>query len=175
MIHIVLDIAMVMLAAIGLQALLDRGEKNPMPRKKEAKNKHLENYLWIFLAVVGCLALFLLFSKSGYLKLVTNSRANLTVAQRVMAYDAALRDAVKALFLVGGAIAIVVAFLRWRLNKWLVVLSLTGLVLIDFWLIDHKISRPQMSRESKTYFAETPAVQLIKQDRSFSCFSGSRS
>jgi len=165
MIHIVLDIAMVMLAAIVLQALLDRGEKNPMPRKKEAKNKHLENYLWIFLAVVGCLALFLLFSKSGYLKLVTNSRANLTVAQRVMAYDAALRDAVKALFLVGGAIAIVVAFLRWRLNKWLVVLSLTGLVLIDFWLIDHKISRPQMSRESKTYFAETPAVQLIKQDR----------
>ncbi|MBN1542351.1 YfhO family protein [candidate division KSB1 bacterium] len=164
MIHILLDIAMIALAAIGLQALIDHVEKIRPQRKIDPTKKKLATYFGIFLGFVGLMALFLLFGKSSYLSLVTSSRANLTVAHRLSAYEAALGDAFKALLLVSAAVALLLAFLRSRLNKWVLTLALTALVLIDFFPIDLKISRRQASRENETYFAPTPAVELIKQD-----------
>jgi hypothetical protein len=167
MIHIILDIAMLILAGISLQALFEFRTQLPQlkPQERNRKNRILRRYLYGFAGIVTVLALMVLLGKSLYLNMAGAGGHTLNDAQRVQAYDKALIDSLKALGFLAIAIVLILQFLKNNLNKLALTFSLTALVIVDLWIVDAKIIHPQAQSEEKAFFAPTPAVQFLKEDK----------
>ncbi len=161
MIHIILDIALVILAAYGLHALMEIGPK--LSDKKYASiKKALNRYLVIFTSVVAVLALFVLLGKSVLLGMIADARANLDAAQRELAYTKAVTDSLKAIVFAGLGFFIIAQFLKNKLSGRNLAIFIIILSVIDVWMVGSKIVNPLSPSSEKMYFAETPAVKFIK-------------
>ncbi len=165
MIHILLDIAMVILAAYGLQALFDFHLQGTKLRDREQLQKSLKRYLNIFVAIIAIITLFVLLSRSGFLSLVASARAQLNFAQRELAYNKAMQDSLKTLVIASLSVILIFQYLKNKISKTLLATSLIVLVLVDLWMVDFKVINPQPPSDEKAFFAETPDVQAIKQDK----------
>lgn len=164
MIHILLDFAMVALAAYGLQALLDFRQQRDKLKNSEQLQKSLKRYFYIFIAVIGVITLSVLLSKSGFMSLVAGSRAQLNFAQRELAYYDALKDSLIILILVSLGAILISQFLKNKLSGTFLTIALTALTVVDLWLVDFRIINPQSPANEKAFFAATPDVEFIKQD-----------
>ncbi len=165
MIHILLDIAMVVLAAYGLQALLDFHVQGTKLRDRELMQKSLKRYLNIFVAFIAIITLFVLLSRSGFLSLVASARAQLNFAQRELAYNKAMLDSLKTLAITSVSVVLIFQYLRNKVSRTVLASSLITLLLVDLWMVDFKVIHPQPPSDEKAFFAETPDVRTIKQDK----------
>lgn len=165
MIHILLDISLVALAGYGLQALFEFREEKQKTKEFEKRKKALTRYLTVFAIVVGVFVLFMLLGKSVYTELVASSRSYLKAVQRDMAYNKALLDGFKSILFLGAAIFILLQFMKNKLSQIATGTILALLVVADLWFIDFQIIKPQPPTNEATYFAPTPAVNFIKQDK----------
>lgn len=166
MIHILLDISLVALAGYGLQALIEfRGEKQNS-KEFEKRKKALTRYFTIFAIIVGVFTLFMLLGKSVYTELVAGSRSYLKAAQRDMAYNKALWDSFKSIIFLAAGIFLILQFLKNKISQTTTGIFLVLLAVIDLWFVDFKIIKPQPPASEAAYFAPTPAVNFIKQDKS---------
>jgi len=163
MIHILLDISVVALAAIGMNSLLlFREEKRVTPQRL----KGIMRYFYIFTGLVGLLLIFLVFAKGTFLGMIASSRTSMNEALRTQAYNMATTDALKSLVLVGIAVAAIVAFVRLQINKLLLTIIVVVLTVVDMWWVDFKVMKPNEPANEEAYFAKTPIVEKLKSDQS---------
>ncbi|MBD3375612.1 YfhO family protein [candidate division KSB1 bacterium] len=162
MIHILLDLAMIILAGFGLQAILDF--KHLSQKERDAKFNKVKRYFWFWAGIIGFLTLLLLVGKSVYLELVASSRSNLTFALRQQAYQLAMGDAFKSLAFILVSGFVILQYLQQKLSATVMSGILAVLIIIDLWVIDLKIMNPQPATQEEAHFAATPAVTQMKQD-----------
>ncbi len=165
MIHILLDLSMVILAAYGLQGVLDFKRSDKKSKKGDSVSyRHIKRYALIFTGIIGVLALLILLGKPIYMEMAASSRSNLNVAQRMQAYDLTVVDAFKSFFLILIAVFLLFQYLQQKVTSLFLGLALSLLVVIDLWAVDFKIINPRPKSQERAYFAETPAVRFIKDD-----------
>lgn len=166
MIHIILDIGMVLLAAIGLDAVIEFHNKNMRTQDREAMVKSIKKYSYIFVLSIIVLVIFLLIGKSFYLDLAGSGNVPLNNAQRVLAYNKALMDGFKSIILLIVCWAIILQFIAKKISKGFLGLSVLILVIIDLWMVDFKIIHAQPLANEKRFFEATPIVNYLQQDKS---------
>ena len=153
MIQITIQVAMTILAGFGLQGIIE------LAREKNARVTNLvQRYLLIFGGVVIFLLLFLLLAKSAYL-----GWAEKAGQYKEAAYDKALGDAYKALFLWLGAFVSILMTLKAKINARVLPFLLIGLLLIDVWPVSKRFVEFRPKAQVSRYFAETPEVSFLKQ------------
>jgi hypothetical protein len=162
MIHILLDIGMVVLAGIGLQAIFDL--RQSIAREQDGR-RQLFRYLYIFSAIVGVALLFLIFAKSTYLDLAGSGKTALSEAQRMQAYNKSVLDGFKAILLVGLTVFLISQFLKGSLSRFWLSMILIAMVVSDMWMVSAQIVQPRSSGEKAEFFTATPAVDFIKKDK----------
>lgn len=164
MIHILLDFAMVALAAYGLHAVFTFREKLVENKALEKTVTTVKRYFFAFSTVVGVIVLFMLIGKPMYTELVTSSRSHINSALRETAYNAALLDGLKAMLFLSLSAWVVWQFIKGKLSRLLTTLILITIVIADFWLVDSKIIKPGTPAAETQYFAENSAIQYLKKD-----------
>ncbi len=163
MIHILLDIAMVVLAGYGLQGLFDfRSNVQKQPELR----KTLFRYLYGFAGLIGLALLFLVFSKGYYLTMAGSGQSPLNEAQRVLAYNKSVLDAFKSVVLVILAIIAIAQYLKGAQSSTVLGIVMTVLLVVDLWMVDYKIIHPRPAEEKTDTFAKTGVVDFIKKDNS---------
>ena len=167
MIHIILDIAMLILAGIGLQALFELRTQLPQlkPMERSRKMKGVKRYLYAFTGIVLLLVLIVLLGKSIYMGMAGSGGHTLNEAQRLEAYNKALLDSFKSIGLLALAIVLIFQFLKNNLTRLTLTLSLSAMVIFDLIMVDAKIIHPRDKSDEKAFFAATPAVQYLKQEK----------
>lgn len=152
MIHIVFEFSMVILAAYGLQAVMEFKED-----PKQILLKKIKKYATVFSGVVLVLFLILLLGKGSYMGWASR------IGEPAAAYDNAVGDGAKALVLTFLSAAVVLAAIRKKLNvRWLPVVLMVLLV-VDLWSVDRRFVKPRPAAEEKAYFTETEDVRFLKQ------------
>lgn len=157
MILILLQFSMVVLAALGLNALHNIKEK--------AVKQKVKKYIYIFGGVCGLLTLFFLLSKSTYLGWVSDSIKNLPAPAQEAAYQQTLFDAIKMLFIVAASGALVISYLNNRIKINACGAAMIALLIIDLWWVDFKLVDPKPKVNKKNYFVETDAVKFLKKQK----------
>ena len=165
MIHIVLDIGMVVLAGIGLQALLEFKDKALKTLERAALNKQLMRYISIFTGLVAILTLVVVLGKGLYLDMAGSGNIPLNDAQRSQAYNKAVVDSFKSILLLGVALTLILQFLKNKFTRLTLSLSLLTLIIIDLWMVNMRIIQPRAAEDEKAFFAPTAVVNYLKQDR----------
>lgn len=153
MIHIVLEFAMVFLAAYGIDAVV-RAAGNPDKRRKT-----VQRVLLVFGAVTGLLFLVLLLGRGGYLNWALEKAGQ----YRFQAYDKALSDGLRSLFLAavtGGAVLL--ALRKIIRPNWLPLILLV-LMLIDVWPVSRRFMDFSPAAKVEEFFRETPEVTYLKE------------
>src|SRR5690606_17123907 len=140
MIHIIFDIALLVLAGIGLQALFELRTQLPQlkPMERNRKMKSLKRYLYAFAGVVLLLALMVLLGKSLYLGMAGSGGHTLNEAQRLQAYNKALIDSLQSIGLLALTIVLVFRFLKSRLTRLTLTIALSAMVVFDLLMVDAK-------------------------------------
>ncbi|MDZ7393202.1 MAG: YfhO family protein [candidate division KSB1 bacterium] len=159
MIHIVLDIAMLLLAGIGLHEVLAWST-----RQGKHVPRSVSTYATAFLGLVGLVFLFLLVGKGAYISLAGSSPRELTVDVRTAAYNRALLDAFLALVFSGVSAGMVMLGLRRKVGTMLIAAVVTGAAVLDLYLVDARIIHPRDRDDERAYFAKTEAVKYLQGD-----------
>ncbi|MCK5145106.1 YfhO family protein [bacterium] len=154
MISILMMIAVVVLAAYGVDSLMKLAVD---PDKKASAA--IRKYLFGFGAVVVLIFLVLLLGKSAYLGWAVKAGQNAAVA-----YKMAMSDGLRALLLFGGTWMLIMLTLNKR--RWTVLMPFAFilLVLIDVWPVNNRFMKKQINPVSRQtqYFTETPDITYLK-------------
>lgn len=188
MIHILLDISVIVVAVIGLDALLKL--RNHLGQKGYTqKVKTITTYFFIFGGICLLILFYLLIGESAYGKLAAEYDTikrysaqgypmNVLKNQIIRpAFELARKDGFKMfifLALGGGA---VIAFLKNRFSRLALITTLLFLTIVDLWWADFRIisdkyekNRRSRIQESESYFAETSAVKFFKAQKQHNYF-----
>ncbi|MDH7560714.1 MAG: YfhO family protein [bacterium] len=161
MIHIVLDIAMLLLAGIGLhEVLMLAQDKVPAQRWRA-----VSTYSAVFLAVVGVLFFFLLVGKGLYISLAGSLPRKLTVDVRAHAYNRALLDAFLTLFFTAVSAGMVHLYLRRQVGRALMATVVIVVAVVDLYLVDARIIKARPRADENAYFARNEAVRFLQSDK----------
>jgi hypothetical protein len=182
---------MVILAALGLQALFELRPTDAKPRNPQIP-KALRNYVFIFGGFCLLLLCYLLFGQSLYQSLAQGSAgiqknieqglARGYPVERLQDYfntkiinpalELARQDALKMVLLLAGCLLILWAYLTKKLSQAWSVVFLTMLVVVDLWWVDFKIVNTKLEQNQKqrltapaTYFRENQVVQFLKRQQ----------
>jgi len=155
MILILVQFAVVVLAALGLYRLLDL---------KATSKDAIRKYVFIFAGACAVLALFLLLGESTYLGWVSGSGKRLGAQAQQAAYDAAAGDGLKMLLLVGAAAALVLIYLKESITGKALMWGMIALVIVDLWWVGFQITDPKPEANKETFFAKNDVVRLLEQD-----------
>lgn len=164
MIHILLDLSLVFMAAMGLQQLFNirqSTDKNLTAKKTDLVKK----YFYIFGGVAILITLFIIAGKGTMLGWMANSGKTLNQAGQVRAYEMALTDAVKLLFLLGICGYSILYYLRGKMQSNLLAFIVIILAIVDFWIVDYKIVEPKPETTEEAYFRKTSAVSYLEQQK----------
>ncbi|MFQ5753624.1 MAG: YfhO family protein, partial [bacterium] len=156
MIHILLEFAVVILAGLGLHALLNL--------KDSSLHQKIRKYIYVFGGVCGAFGLFLLFGKSAYLGLVAGSAKQLSAPAQALAYKKAASDGLKLIIILAVTGFSIIYFLRGKIKGNTLGGILIALLILDLWWVDFKIIAPKPKADEGKYFAENNAVQFLKKD-----------
>jgi len=159
MILILTAFSVVVLAGMGLQALLNLNDQ------KIRNSKVISRYIYVFLVFGGVLAVFFLFGKNLYLGWVNSSAKPLAPAAGELAYERATFDAIKLAVLLALSGFLILYFLKGKIQANTLGGLLIVLLVSDLWLVDFKINQPQPKQERENYFAETAAVKFLKTQK----------
>lgn len=187
MIHILLNFSMVILAALGLQALLEFKPSASRLRSPQIP-KALRNYVFVFGGFCLLLLSYLFFGQSFFQSLVLSSaRVQQNIEQGLAmgyplkglqqyfvnpALEMARQDALKMILLLAGCLLILWAYLTQKLSQVWSVVFLTLLVVADLWWVDFKIVNTKLEQNQKqrltapaNYFRENQVVQFLKRQQ----------
>jgi len=154
MILVFFGFSLTLLAAYGLQGLIQLGQQ------KIKSDKILMRYIMTFCSIMATLLLILLFGKGTYLQWAARTGEGATSAYK-LALNSALRNAV----LLGFAVFFVIQSIRQKIKgKWLPLL-LGVLVLIDLWIVDHRFMAIYPKSQERAFFRETSDVQFLKSQK----------
>ena len=183
MIHILLNISVIILAVIGLNALLKLGQSN-IARADNSQIKKIQIYSYIFGGFCLLLGLYLLLGKQSYLELAAASdtikkytsqgyplkQLNQYILEP--AYQLAQRDGLKMLLLFGASFGLIWLYLKKKIGEIGLVGLLSLLIVIDLWLVDAKIINDKFEQNQRArlddpaeYFEETEIVKYLKQQQ----------
>lgn len=164
MIHVLFEISMVVLAAYGFQAVLDFSEQAGREKLKKAKR-----YLWGFGGALGLLFLILLLAKSTYVGWVQNAYEARSIPSAhelaLKTYDSAVNDGLKAIVFYIISMLALLAALQKKIGSTGFTIIMTVLLIADLWLVDRKFVNFQDKADEKSYFAETPDVRFLKNQK----------
>lgn len=153
MIQIMLMFSMVVLAGFGIQGILEI-----LKEKTEKKVQLVTRYLLVFGGIIALLLLFLLIGEGTYL-----NWAKKVGEYRQAAYDKAISDAFKALFLWASSFALIMMTLRKKIKSSMLPITLIILLLFDVWPISKRFLQYYPKAQAGRYFQETPDVSYLKQ------------
>ncbi len=154
MIQILMEISLLFLAGAGFHELLEK--------YRGADDRRVRYTVFGFAGLAALLFLVVLLGKSAILNAIAQSGKVPSAQARLQAYDMALRDALKMIALVGALSALVLAYLREKLDRsWLIAGALLLLVL-DLWPVSHRLLDPQPKASEEAYFRPDSAVQFLK-------------
>ena len=183
MIHILLDISVIIVAVIGLNALLTLRERSHQKGYAQ-KVKAVTTYFYIFGAVGLVIFMYLLLGESAY----GNLAAKYDTVKRYLAqgytmkilqdqlirpaFELARWDGFKMVILLALGGTAIIAFLKNKLSRIAFIAILLVLTIIDLWWADFRIisDKYDKNRENRiqgveNYFAETPAVKFLKNQK----------
>lgn len=160
MIHIVLDIAMLLLAGIGLHEVLTTAEG----KGGGARLRAVSTYSVVFVSVLAVLFFFLLVAKGFYISMAGSSVRDLPVNVRAAAYNRALLDSFLAVFFSGVSAGMVGLYLRRQVGRAVLAVVIMAAAIVDLYLVDARIIKPRERDDEKAYFAKTEAVKYLQSD-----------
>jgi hypothetical protein len=150
MIHILFEFAMVCLAALGVQSLLEAGASG-------RNRRGLKAALAAVGAVLGLLLLTLLLGKDAYVRWAAKA-GGLAGAAHAMS----VRDAFWALGLFGVTAVLVWRAAAGRVRRGVFAGLLALLVVLDLWLVDRRFVQFRPRGDVNAYFRATPEVDFLK-------------
>jgi len=190
MIHILLDISAVILAAFGLNEILNLG-KEKLNSIDKNKIKKIFNYSFVFGGICLLIFLFLFVGQNSYNEMASNTQLKLVVEQlKTQGYSEsqiaqnldyveknivqnilqqkgfpkpfkmAQHDALKMILLLSIAIGLIFAFLKRKLTQASLVTVLIALVVIDLLWVDFKIVNDKLQQNERT--------RIVQPERYFS-------
>jgi len=178
MIHILLDIAVIIIAGFGLNHLINLKESED--KKIFAnKSKNIKIYVYSFGSVAILLMLIvglgkgMLLKSMGSIFKLRHPTFNLQQIEQLkgLAYKSALTDTVVMLILLGITGFLVMYFLNSKMKANMLGVGLILLLIIDLWIVDFKIVNPQPSVDEDAFFQKTNTVEFLeKQDGQFRIF-----
>jgi hypothetical protein len=183
MIHILIAISMVILAAIGIQGIIELFNQKDK-KLKEKRQKSILIYAAAFIGFCGLIFLFLVFGKNAYVQMAAGTdKIQMYLArgyqlrqisQAVIepAYALAQTDAFKMMVLLLLGFGAIYGFLKQILNQGMLVAILCTIVVVDLWWVDAKIinnklkdNRRARISSSEAHFRATPIVSYLKQQQ----------
>ena len=170
MIHILLDLSVVIIAGIGLSQLINLKESEDK-KNIDRKYKNIKLYFYIFGSIAILLMLIMGLGKNTFLGWIQNSGRHINSSGQQLAYEMALKDTVMMLVLLGIAGVLVLYYLNSKMKANMLSAGLILLLIIDLWVVDFKIIKPQPSVDVKVFFQKTNTVEFLeKQDGQFRIF-----
>ena len=184
MILVLLQFAVAVLAALGLDLALSPGRGEPAGARAPARDagkkgasasagrgKGDMGAAWMRAAIlagavaVGVVVLLQLLSPS-ILATASKARPWMNAAAARQALDMATVDALRSGILLAAAFAAIAFERRGRLTRTAAALLVVGLTLVDLWTVDRKIIDPQLGSKSQyaENFSETPEVTFLRRD-----------
>jgi hypothetical protein len=171
MILILVQFSVAVLAGMGLQNLVDliKGEVKEVKNKNIAANNIFKISVWVVAVVVGLVLLGTLF-KDTFFKFMNSLypvRYQFNIQQQLnqTRFDLLMKDLwVMTIFLVAG-LALLWGHLKRSLNAVYFGLFLSLLTLIDLWIVDYKLNKPQPQQSMEAYLATDEAISFLKQDK----------
>ena len=170
MIHILLNLAVIIIAGFGLNHLINLKESEDK-KILETKSKNVKLYVYGFGSIGILLMLIVGLGKSMILGWIQNSGRNIHPTNLQLAYEMALKDTVVMLILLGVAGFLVMYYLNSKMKANMLGIGLILLLIIDLWIVDFKIVKPQPSVDEKVFFQKTNTVEFLeKQEGQFRIF-----
>ncbi|MFQ5674517.1 MAG: hypothetical protein ACE5G1_01360 [bacterium] len=157
MILILLQFSIVLLAALGLNALMNCSE--------EAAKQKTKKYTYVFGAVCGAVTLFLMIGKDSYIAWTASSAKHLLPQNGEAAYQNAVGDAVRMFFMLAAGGLLTLSFLKDKIKTTGFGAAIITLLVIDLWWVDYKIIDPQPNVNQEKHFTETEVVKFLKSQQ----------
>ncbi len=168
MILVLLQFAVAVLAALGLDLALSRPEA---PASRGAKAGADPGAGWMRAAVyagAGAIGLVVVFQLFGPAIVAAASKARpyMNAGAARQALDMATVDALRGGLLLGAAFLVVAFCRRGRLSRAAAAVLVVGLTAVDLWGVDRKIIDPQLGSRSEYAgnFSETPEIAFLRRD-----------
>jgi len=170
MIHILLDMAVIIIAGFGLSHLINLKESEN-EKNFQKISKDIKKYTYIFGSIAMLLMLFVGLGKNTILGWIQNSGRRISPNNLKSIYEMALNDTVLMLILLGLAGFLVLYYLNSKMKANMLGVGLILLLIIDLWIVDFKIINPQPAADEKVFFQKTNTVKFLdKQEGQFRIF-----
>lgn len=156
MIHVLVQVSVIILAALGMATLFDRED--------EARRRRARRAVWILAGLSAAIAFVVLLGRGAYEGWAAGSEKRLTPALAAEAYRMSARDSLWLLVVAGVTTAALLAALRGRLKPVVAASILTAVTIVDLWTVDARILDPKEPADQEAYFAATDAVRFLKAD-----------
>ncbi|MDZ7358606.1 MAG: YfhO family protein, partial [candidate division KSB1 bacterium] len=161
MIHIILDIAVVIMAGFGLHFLIQLKDSTD-PKLLARKTQAIQRYFYVFGGVAILIMLFVILGKGTILNWIAGSGKVGNASAQQFAYQMTLRDSVIMLIILGASGFLVLYYLNKKLNTGLMAIGIIFLLIVDLWLVDFKIIKPQPEVEEQDYFQKDDVVRFLE-------------
>jgi hypothetical protein len=162
MIHILLDIAVVMMAGFGLHFLIQLKESTDI-KLLQQKTQAIRKYFYVFGAIAILIMLFVILGKGTILNWIASSNKVANSSAQQFAYQMVLRDTVIMLILLGSSGFLILYYLNKKLNAGLLSIGMIFLLIIDLWLVDFKIIKPGSAVDEKDYYSKNDVVEFLEK------------
>lgn len=161
MIHIILDIAVVLMAGFGLHFLIQLKESTD-PKLIQQKIRPIQRYFYVFGGLAILIMLIVILAKGTILNWIAGSGKVPNPSDQQLAYQMGVRDAVIMVILLGATGFLALYYLNRKLHPSLLTTGLAFLVIIDLWLVDFKIIKPQPAVTEQDYFQKDDVVRFLE-------------
>ena len=172
MVHIILDISVIIIAALGFHYLMELKES---ANKKLIQQKItlIKRYFYIFSGIGVLLLFFIILGKGTIFGWMISSGRQLSTsaAAQEMAYQMALKDSVIMLIFIGLSGFLSLFYMNGKLKQNLLGIAIIVLLVVDLWLIDFKLIDPKSKVSETSFFKKNDIVTFLeKQSKPFRIF-----
>ena len=169
MILVLVQFAVVVMAGIAFEAILDalRSRK----REQEAVHRTLSGRLFLVAAGLVAFALVISVARGAAAPAMNGlypDRYAPEVQQQVDAlrFRMLLGDVWMLALVLGGSLCLFALALRKTIGSSALIGGMCCLSLVDLWVVDYRLNKPQPARSRETYLAADDAAQFLKADTS---------
>ena len=168
MMLIVTQFSTAILAGFGLHDLIELFKSDI----SDQKQKRIRTVIYVVGAIVGILALYLLFFQSGFKESMfahfkINSRLNPAQIKTVknMQFDMLYKDFWIMIIFLGISCFLIYLALKQKISAKLMGISLLCLTIIDLYVVDAKIIQPKPRVKKPFQLKDDPAAEFLKKDK----------
>ncbi len=161
MIHIILDMAVVIMAGFGLHFLIQLKDSND-PKLLARKTQSIQRYFYVFGGIAILIMLFVILGKGTILNWIIGSGKVPEPSYQQLAYEMVVRDAVIMVIILGCTGFLTLYYLSKKLNVAILAIGLAFLLIVDLWLVDFKIIKPHPAVSERDYFQKDDVVRYLE-------------